>query len=563
MTRTMMHRPNRSQPIIVILLLTVACLAPFLDKAFHIDDTLFLWVARHIHEAPLDFYGFDANWYGETMRMSDINQNPPLVSYWIALVTAVFGEREIFLHLAFLLPAFLVIWGTWELADRWSRRPLTAALAVLFTPAFLVSSTTVMSDTPMVAAYVWSLVFWMRGMERDGDGGGSCLASALLMAVAALTKYFGITAAALALVYTLVERRNPARLFWLLVPAAILGLYQWYTKGLYGHGLFSNAAAYAVNFYERDLHQVATKTLIGLAFTGGCLAVAFFTAPLLWTRPRSLGIGALVVLPLLGALAVLLGKVGPMPIQTPDGLAFSSLAQLVAMAGTGLLVLLLAWLDLWRRRDGAAVLLFCWILGTFVFATYLNWTTNARTILPMAPALGILLARRLELAARRRPTVKRLLPGSLTLAAILALAVAAADTSLADAQRRAAQEIMSAYQGKRVWFQGHWGFQYYMERLGGRALDFTASRLRPGELLVIPGNNTNTRKPAIGFGLVRRHAVQPLGWLTTMGAPRAGFYADIWGPLPYAFGPVKPEEFFVLRFLPPASAVGRRPTPTR
>ncbi len=552
MTTGAMHRPNRSQPITLLLILTVACLAPFATKAFHIDDTLFIWVARHIQQAPLDFYGFDANWYGETMRMSDINQNPPLASYWIALISALFGEREVALHLAFLLPAALVVWGTWELADGWSRRPFTAALAVLLTPGFLVSSTTVMSDTPMVAAYVWSLVFWRRGIEQEGDGGGWCLAGALLMAVAALTKYFGITAAALALVYTLAERRQPVKLLWLLAPAAILASYQWYTKELYGHGLFTNAAAYAVNFYERDLHQLATKTLIGLAFTGGCLAVIFFAAPLMWTRPRSLAVGALVVVPALAGLAALLGKIGPMPIRTADGIALSSLCQLSLMSSTGLLVLLLAWLDLWRHRDGASLLLFCWVAGTFVFATYLNWTTNARTILPMTPAVGILLARRLELVARRRPAVKRFLPASFTTAALLALAVAAADTSLANAQRQAAARILAAYPNQRIWFQGHWGFQYYMEKGGALAVDYARSRLAPGDLLVIPRNNTNIKVPPTGFRPVRQFALRPFPGLTTMEAPpnRAGFYSDIWGALPYGFGPVNPEEYFVFRFQP-------------
>ncbi len=556
-----MHHPNRSQPIVILLILTVACLAPFLNKAFHIDDTLFIWVARHIHRAPLDFYGFDANWYGETMRMSDINQNPPLVSYFIALVTTVFGEREVALHAAFLLPAFLVVWGTYELADRWCRRPLAAALAVLFSPAFLVSSSNIMSDTPMVAGYVWSLVLWIRGLERDQ--GGSCLAGAVLMAVAALTKYYGITAAGLVLVYTLVEKRGLHRsLFYLLVPLAILGLYQWYTKTLYGHGLFSNAAAYAVNFYERDLHQFATKSMIGLAFTGGCLAVVIFAAPLLWTRPRSLIVGCLVVLPLVVATALLLGKVGPMAIRTEQGIAFSSLIQLAVMAGGGVLVLLLAWLDLVRYRDGAATLLFCWVLGTFVFASYLNWTTNARTILPMAPAVAILLGRRLDLAGRRRPASRRYLPAALCLTAVLGLVVTAADTSLANAQRRAAGQIMAAFRGERVWFQGHWGFQYYMERLGGLAVDYAKSRLRPNDLLVIPRNNTNIKLPAAGFRAVKRFSIQPMNWVTTMEAPpppnRAGFYSDIWGALPYGFGPVTPEEYFIFRFLPTAPG-GRSP----
>ena len=51
---------------------TFGLLLPFVTKAFHIDDTLFLWIARHIQTDPLDFYGFRANWYGYAMPMSAI-----------------------------------------------------------------------------------------------------------------------------------------------------------------------------------------------------------------------------------------------------------------------------------------------------------------------------------------------------------------------------------------------------------------------------------------------------------------------------------------------------------
>ncbi|MGA2263065.1 MAG: hypothetical protein ABSH28_16740 [Acidobacteriota bacterium] len=45
---------------VCLFLLTVLFLAPFAGSAFHIDDTLFLWTAKHIVAHPLDPYGFSA-----------------------------------------------------------------------------------------------------------------------------------------------------------------------------------------------------------------------------------------------------------------------------------------------------------------------------------------------------------------------------------------------------------------------------------------------------------------------------------------------------------------------
>src|SRR5436190_12967367 len=71
-----------------VIFLSVLLLAPllvFLKRPFHIDDPLFIWVARHIQTDPLNPYGFAVNWYGFSMPMSEVTKNPPLASYYIAL----------------------------------------------------------------------------------------------------------------------------------------------------------------------------------------------------------------------------------------------------------------------------------------------------------------------------------------------------------------------------------------------------------------------------------------------------------------------------------------------
>jgi len=71
--------------------LPVLLLIPFLGKAFHIDDPLFLYTAQHILDDPLDFYGFPVNWYATAMPMHEVNQNPPLLAYYLAPFGALFG----------------------------------------------------------------------------------------------------------------------------------------------------------------------------------------------------------------------------------------------------------------------------------------------------------------------------------------------------------------------------------------------------------------------------------------------------------------------------------------
>src|SRR5271167_2885862 len=108
-------------PQMALLLLTLICLLPFSGKAFHADDPLFIRAAQQITRHPLDPYGFQMVWFEYEMPMSRVTQNPPLASYYMALLGSVAGWRERTLHLGFMLPAVGVILGTYHLARRFTQ----------------------------------------------------------------------------------------------------------------------------------------------------------------------------------------------------------------------------------------------------------------------------------------------------------------------------------------------------------------------------------------------------------------------------------------------------------
>src|SRR5437660_9268415 len=102
----------------------VAALAPFLNKAFHIDEPLFLWMAQQVSQHPADPYGFSRNWYVSAKPMFSIMQNPPLNAYYMALAAKVLGWSEPAMHSAFLVLAVTVVIVTFFVAQRVQRVPL-------------------------------------------------------------------------------------------------------------------------------------------------------------------------------------------------------------------------------------------------------------------------------------------------------------------------------------------------------------------------------------------------------------------------------------------------------
>ena len=530
-----------AHPLATIGLFILLTLGPFLNKAVHNDDSLFVWTAEQVLKHPGDFYGFDVNWTGHTVPMSGENRNPPTTSYFLAGVMAVFGEREMALHAAMLLVAFAAAAGIFQLAKIWCARPLLAAFIAMSTPVFLVSATTLMCDAPLLALWIWTVVFWERAL-KDGKI-FYFLAAGLFAGLAVLTKYSALTLLPLLPILGIFRKRDLGGwLLWLAVPLAMIGLYQFGTGKLYGQGLISAAADYAAQIRFGVAGGWANKTVIGLAYAGGCLLPVLFFARRLWTK-RELLIG--------GGLAVAAAVAALWATGVGRQFDWSFRLQMGLMLVAGIHLLLLAAAELWRQPDAVSLLLALWLGSGLVFATVLNWTVSARSFLPLIPAAAILVVRGLtrKISAAEKP-VTFLWP--LALSATLSVLVAAADYSLASSARAAARELAVECPSSTntLWFQGHGGFQFYLEKSGAFPVDFSRSVLAPGEIMIVPSNNSNLVTPdASDVETMATLEFETCPWLSTVSATTgAGFYGA-GGFLPFIFGPVPAETYFVCRVL--------------
>src|ERR1051326_4977386 len=430
------------------------------------------------------------------MPMAEVTKNPPLASYYLAMFGSLFDWQEIPLHLAMLLPAIAVAVGICFLAREFGVNPLLAALCSILTPVFLISSSNLMCDTLMLAFWVWAVIFWMRGLGESRVL--YLVAAVVLVALAALTKYFGATLIPLLLTYGWLRNRRWVNGFWwLLIPVLSLASYQWFTSKLYGHGLLSDAAAYAGESRNTLGAQFFPKCVSGVAFLGGCIVTALLYAPILWSRRNLILIITATVL--LSAPFLFWNPGDAFKTLTAGGFNWPLFVQMMFFSAGGISLLALAGCELYRRsepergtsrsaaplhapqmrnkngqtkeaeaaadggvahfnsRPAAASLLLClWIAGTFIFVVFVNWSINGRSLLPAVPAAGILLARRLQerypdFSARRWPLLVPLI-----LSAFISLAATWSDYQFANNARFAAQTIAGHYRAShegRIWFE--------------------------------------------------------------------------------------------------------------
>lgn len=583
-------QPINPRDLGIVCLLVVVTLVPMLSKPVHVDDPLFVWTAKQIAEAPADFYGFDVNWYGYSLPMHEVTQNPPLWSYVLALFGIIFGFGEVSLHLATLMAAVAAAAATYLLAARLGARPLLSACLAWATPALLVSSTTLMCDTALVALWVGAVLMWVRG--HDTHRPDWFYLAGLLAGLAGITKYYGVCLFPLLAAYSVAQGlmnsdRGKGQANYsskliahlgggLLVGVLVLAAFDTWTSKQYGRGLVGQALLYASSVEqptEAGGRNPLRQLLVTLGFAGGSIPIAFVFSPLIW-RSRTLGMATVAIIVFGLMFFSFDGAIfwAGAAVEEP-GIVF--LLQAMLMVAAGMALSALPVLDLMRRKDASSVLLALWVFGTLVFAGVLNWTTNTRSLLPAVPAVAILVGRNLPqsladtvVSLLRIPdrSYRYVLAGLTAVCLLLSLTVATADFRLASSVRQAADDMAEQFiaPGDELWFQGHWGLQYYLQAAGGYPFEVLGINYPAGARLVLPSNNTNP------FNLVPlkenpdRATRDVLAYpgpsiLATISSPLgAGFYASEFGPLPYAFGSVPQEEYTVYTFPQPfAIKVGK------
>jgi len=351
----------------------------------------------------------------------------------------------------------------------------------------------------------------------------------------------------------------------MLVPALLsLAFYEWLTSRMYGVGHLLIAARYCSSRMPAGGRgSILEQQIIGLEYLGGCFLPILCYLPLLWQR-RSLVKGACLIAPCL-LLPLVFGCYKTVLWTEQGQLDWTIFLQSCIFLAGGFHILALAVNDFTSRRDATALLLLLWILGLLVFSTALNWTINGRSLLLVAPAVGILVARRLERQATIGVGIRiqRLIPGAVVISILVSLFLAMEDYDLANSGRAAARQLAAEYKGRggTLWFQGHWGFQHYMEHSGAVALDRNSSMPELNDIVVVPSNASNLFDFSVDLvRLVDVLEFTPNKHCSTMNwREGAGFYAAMSKSFPFLLRSVPPERYYVFEVKQTLESAKRAP----
>lgn len=531
---------------------------PFLDKAFHIDDSATLRIVQNVLDDPLDPFAGMSAWFGRPIPILELATNPPLLSYYLAPFASWSDYSEIVLHAA-MMPFLLLFAGALlSLARRFSPSPWLCVLFVM-TSSGVVVSTNVMRDIPAAALSTASLALCIAGTDRGSRT--SLLLGSVLAGLAILTKYSAIVVVPLFVLYALLKGRWRTTL-WALVPIALVGVWSLHNQWIYGE-------THVGVLFRRSFGpwgQLASwrDNLCGLPVVVGSL---LYLTPILVVRSLRGRDWPGRLLPLL--LVVVWWSTQ----RYLDGSAD------VQYLFWDLLGASLLYFCLWEGLKGASAMRSClrdahgsdslfllaWLCAPLLFGVVFVPFQAVRHLIPALLPLVLLAFRSMqrsqEHAAAPGSLERRAIGALLAVQAVLALMVAATDYEHADAYRRFATDVRERFAESpgESWYIGHWGWMFYGERAGMRPLYPDGPYPIPGDHVFQPVNYYNGALPREGsekwgrpplFQKLEEVSFAAHLPVRAMHPSGAGFYAmysrreNSLPSLPYRFTPLYPLEIF-------------------
>jgi len=540
-----MNDSKGAQKALLIAAIACSLLAglPFLNKPLHIDDTFVLAVAEQIAKHPLKPYSADFLWFSDPEPIFNITTNPPLVSYWLAPVVALFGPSEIALHLAMLPFLVLLALATAALSKRFAKSSLWPVFFVVFSPAVIVS-TNIMRDVPAAALATGAVAVFVAGTDRERWS--FVLAGSALAGLAMVAKYSALIIVPVLALYPLLQRK-PRFLAGLLVGVAILGA--WYLQNYLTHGQVH--FFYLMTKKKPAAIDWVNKLTAALVITGA----SFILLPGLLAQAARRGDGATpsgaVVVAVGTALFIVAHYLNKINLQYYTW-AITGAVLIYWMFATGLFASGRWWGRPVEKEALDSLFLLWWLIGPYVCGVFFVGFPAVRHILPAAAPIVLLGIRYLQ-----RPEgppnrwVATALGLGLAIQTVIAFWTAAADYQYADTYRRFAEFAKKTYhveKDNKIWYYGHWGWQFYAGKEGFSPITQHGAVPKPGDIVLVP---RFVHKGAMPPGLQERlekiaekRYPARLGVTTMDGWWRASFYATFGTTSPQYFGKGQTYEVF-------------------
>lgn len=473
----MNHRAIKHILVLSVIFTILNCLKPV-----HIDDWHYYVYAKQIAHHPFDPYGFEVSWFQWPEPAIDPNATL-LFSYWIAAGLKLFGDQPTLLKVWIFPFNLLFVVGIYGILRRFVtgfEKPLL--WMTVLSPAFL-PSVNLMLDIPVRAMILSALNLFMIASDRDSVK--LALAAGVVAGLATQVNYSACIAPLLIFLYASIFRKM--RIGWLSAIVAGIVFIGWesliFLKYGQSHFLIQIGKSDIMHYRWPRLELVHPM----LNYLGGLAVTLSLLGPLAmqghWRKLASV-IAALVIL---GFTLLLFSSsydfvfltFGLMLLTTTFSAAWS-----LARVDAG--PVKRTWDQEDYRRDAFLVL---WLLLELLVFFVITPFPATRRCMGLVIAITFVMGRYFACNVRKENQRRSIVLVSV-FTILAGLGFFAVDMHEAIASKKAAKQpseiIHNLDENPVTWYVGHWGFKYYAEREGMKAVIADKSQLRRGDWLVVP-----------------------------------------------------------------------------
>ena len=551
-----LRKEMRDSLIIVFFVLILS--VPFINKAFHIDDTAYIYIARQVTKDPLHPYSFNFDWSGKTGLATHIS-NPPLISYYIAVIMLLFGRAEWVIHLSFLIFPIIAGISMFYIAKKFTNKPLASSLLFVTSIAFVVMVHTLMLDIPFIAFFLLSIALFIYGVESNKN----CLLilGSIFGGMSYLIKYTGIIIIPILGTYAIVKKRFKV-LIYLIIPIFFIILWNLYTFIIYGVAHNSEILNWLLKSQNSfTLQSIIIRLLTNIVYIGGATIFPLMLLyPFLIDNKNKLAYASTLIFASILSIILFFASTTFKYRYT-----ISQLVLFAFFSSIGLFFLFIitryystVFLKLFRIKNIKNVLdskqtannifLVLWFLIVFLFISTLAGGAVRYITILMPPMLIIYFNMTEHYKFLNSKRLKNFIFLAVALTSLLSIAVAYADYEYANVYRNFS-EVAKEYKSvnNKIWFSGHGGFQYYMQEKGYNILGFDDNSPKKGDV-VVKAQIPSPRK----FSPLLEERLKLLNTKSYKGnlllrvlnpKAHAGFYTYGGGFLPYSISNSSLEDF--------------------
>jgi len=253
---------------LIFIFVNIATL-PFINKPFHIDEPLFLYSARSINKNIVMPYNFSFPAENRIRTGFDGFTNPPLNSYFIALISHFFGEREMVLHSFFIIFAIFASFSILMLSSLFVKNTLLATFLSITTPVFILQSHSLMPDIAVLGFWCFAIYFFVKGLNEYNKR--LLFLSSVFISLALLSRYNGILLILLLFIYSLLNRNKISlHILYLLIPIFVFVLWCLHNIFLYGRMHILSPIMISLSFYM-NFRNILPRVILNFIYIGSLM----------------------------------------------------------------------------------------------------------------------------------------------------------------------------------------------------------------------------------------------------------------------------------------------------